>query len=600
VFGSHPQNYVDRNKAQSTKLEAQSTKFNLPDLRDFPTRAKISANQMRVTVGQINTTNGDYEGNTARIIRAIEQGRRDNSDLVVLPEACVQGYTSLDWFLDRDVVRGALEPLEKIIAATAGLTAVVGTIRPIDLPTGRDLYNSAAIIHDQKLIGFADKTLLPEYDVFDDPRYFEPARERHLFAINDCQLGVAVCEDFWNDKTFWKERLYAHDPADELIDMGATILISINASPFNKGKMGQRCQMVSHRARSAKLPIVFVNLVGGNDGIIFDGASIVSDCQGEIILQAPPFEEFIRTVDLECGVADEFCLPGNDIETVHRALVLGISDYARKNGFTRAVLGLSGGIDSAVVATLACEALGAENVLSVMMPSPYSSRSSIDDSVELGRRLGMKVIERPITNAFEVLVKELDLPPAGSGSGSLATENLQSRLRGNILMTISNSEGRLLLSTGNKSELALGYCTLYGDTNGGLAVIGDVLKTEVYSLAAYLNRSSEIIPTGIVEKRPSAELAPGQFDDQSLPPYDKLDPILKMYFEQKATPEEIIAAGNDQSMVYDILNRVESPANEFKRRQLPPTLIISRNAIGIGRRRPVTHHYRRVPPARRK
>ena len=552
---------------------------------------------MRVTVGQINTTNGDYEGNTARIIRAIEQGRRDNSELVVLPEACVQGYTSLDWFLDRDVVRGALEPLEKIIAATAGLTAVVGTIRPIDLATGRDLYNSAAIIHDQKLVGFADKTLLPEYDVFDDPRYFEPARERHLFAINNCQMGVAVCEDFWNDKTFWKERLYAHDPADELIDLGAQILISINASPFNKGKMGQRCQMVSHRARSAKLPIVFVNLVGGNDGIVFDGASIVADCHGEIILQAPPFEEFIRTVDLECGVADEFCLPGDDIETVHSALVLGISDYARKNGFTRAVLGLSGGIDSAVVATLACEALGAENVLSVMMPSPYSSRSSIDDSLELGRRLGMKVIERPITNAFEVLVKELDLPPAGSGGGSPATENLQSRLRGNILMTISNSEGRLLLSTGNKSELALGYCTLYGDTNGGLAVIGDVLKTEVYSLAAYLNRSSEIIPIGIIEKRPSAELAPDQFDDQSLPPYDQLDPILKMYFEQKATPEEIIAAGNDQCMVYDILNRVESPANEFKRRQLPPTLIISRNAIGIGRRRPVTHHYRRVPPS---
>ncbi len=552
---------------------------------------------MRVTVGQINTTNGDYEGNTARIIGAIEQARQDKSDLVVLPEACVQGYTSLDWFLDRDVVRGALEPLDKIVAATAGLTAVVGTIRPIDLATGRDLYNSAAIIHDQKLVGFADKTLLPEYDVFDDPRYFEPARERHLFAINNCQMGVAVCEDFWNDKTFWKERLYAHDPADELIDLGAQILISINASPFNKGKMGQRCKMVSHRARSAKLPIVFVNLVGGNDGIVFDGASIVADCQGEIILQAPPFEEFIRTVDLECGVADKFCLPGDDIETVHRALVLGIYDYARKNGFTRAVLGLSGGIDSAVVATLACEALGAGNVLSVMMPSPYSSRSSIDDSLELGRRLGMKVIERPITNAFEVLVQELDLPPAGSGGGSNATENLQSRLRGNILMTISNSEGRLLLSTGNKSELALGYCTLYGDTNGGLAVIGDVLKTEVYSLAAYLNRNSEIIPIGIVEKRPSAELAPGQFDDQSLPAYDLLDPILKLYFEQKATPEEIIAAGNDQCMVYDILNRVESPANEFKRRQLPPTLIISRNAIGIGRRRPVTHHYRRVPPA---
>jgi NAD+ synthase (glutamine-hydrolysing) len=283
------------------------------------------------------------------------------------------------------------------------------------------------------------------------------------------------------------------------------------------------------------------------------------------------------------------------METVYKALVLGIHDYARKNGFTKAVLGLSGGMDSAMVAVLAAEAMGANNVLAVMMPSPFSSRSSIDDSVELCRRLGMNVIERPITHAFNVLLKELHLPAPTAGSRATATENLQSRLRGNILMTISNAEGRLLLSTGNKSELALGYCTLYGDTNGGLAVIGDVLKTEVYALAEYVNREREIIPSAIIEKRPSAELAPGQFDDQSLPPYDRLDPILKMYFEQKATPEEIITAGHDHEMVYDILNRVEAPANEFKRRQLPPTLIISRNAIGIGRRRPVTHHYRREP-----
>lgn len=548
---------------------------------------------MRVTIGQINTTNGDYEGNTASIIRAIEQGRKDGSALVVLPEACIQGYTSLDWFLDRDVARCVLQPLEKIIAATAGLTAIVGTVRPSELATGRPLYNSSAIIHDQKLLGFADKTLLPEYDVFDDPRYFEPARERQLFNIGNCKLGVAVCEDFWNDKTFWKHRLYAHDPADELIELGAQVLVSINASPFNKGKMAERCAMVSHRAKSANLPIVFVNLVGGNDGIIFDGASIVSDSKGQIVLQAPPFQEFLGTVDLDCDTADKRCLPGDDIETIHSALVLGIHDYASKNGFKSAVIGLSGGIDSAVVAALACEALGAKNVLSVMMPSPYSSRSSIDDSVELGRRLGMKVIEHPITNAFEVLLKELDLPAVAAASNSKATENLQSRLRGNILMTISNAEGRLLLSTGNKSELAMGYCTLYGDTNGGLAVIGDVLKTEVYALARHLNRNSEIIPDSIITKRPSAELAPDQFDDQTLPPYDQLDPILKLYFEQKATPEEIIAAGNETKMVYDILNRAESPANEFKRRQLPPTLIISRNAIGVGRRRPVTHHYQR-------
>jgi len=435
--------------------------------------------------------------------------------------------------------------------------------------------------------------LLPEYDVFDDPRYFQPSNERHLFTLCDTKLGVAVCEDFWNDKTFWKERLYSNDPADELIEMGSQLLVSINASPFNKGKMGQRCAMVSHRAKAAKQPIVFVNLVGGNDGIIFDGASIVADADGRIILQAPPFEEFIATVDLECRVADTRCLPGDDIETVHSALVLGIHDYARKNKFTTAVIGLSGGIDSAVVAALACEALGPENVLSVMMPSPYSSRSSIDDSVELGRRLGMHVIEHPISEPYETLLRELKLEAPSEGKSSVAAENLQSRLRGNILMTISNSEGRLLLSTGNKSELALGYCTLYGDTNGGLAVIGDVLKTEVYELAQHINREREIIPQSIIQKRPSAELAPGQFDDQSLPPYDQLDRILRRYFEQRATAQEIVKTGFEASFVYDVLNRVESPANEFKRRQLPPTLIISRNAIGVGRRRPVTHHYRR-------
>jgi len=545
---------------------------------------------MRVTIGQINTINGDFESNTASIIRAIEQGKQENSDLVVLPETCVQGYTSLDWFLDRDVQRCALEPLKKIVEATKGITAIVGTVRPSNETTGRRLFNSAAVIRNQELLGFADKTLLPEYDVFDDPRYFQPSTERHLFAN---KLGVAVCEDFWNDKTFWRERLYTNDPADELIELGAKVLISINASPFNKGKMGQRCSMVSHRAMMAKIPIVFVNLVGGNDGVIFDGASIIADANGKIILQAPPFEEFIGTVDLDSNEADQRCLPGDDVETIHGALVLGIRDYARKNGFKRAVLGLSGGIDSAVVAALACEAIGAENVLSVMMPSPYSSRSSIDDSVELGRRLGMPVIEHPISNAFEVLLKQMQLPAPSVESRSTAAENLQSRLRGNILMTISNSEGRLLLSTGNKSELALGYCTLYGDTNGGLAVIGDVLKTEVYALAKYLNRNNEIIPDAIVNKRPSAELAPGQFDDQSLPPYDQLDRVLKLYFEQKATPSEIVATGFEAGFVQDILNRVESPANEFKRRQLPPTLIISRNAIGIGRRRPVTHHYRR-------
>ncbi|HYX29587.1 MAG TPA: NAD+ synthase [Pyrinomonadaceae bacterium] len=568
---------------------------------------------MHVTIGQINTTNGDIDGNVARIIKAIEKAKHDSSDLIVFPEITIQGYTSFDWFLDPDVVRAAIKPLDEIIRATEGLTAIVGTIRRNDQPTGRRIYNSAAIIRDRELLGFADKTLLPEYDVFDDPRYFEPGHERHLFDLDLCppanagrsdqtRLGVAVCEDFWNDKTFWKQRLYPNDPAQELIEMGANLLVSINASPFNKGKMGMRCEMVSHRARMANLPIVFVNLVGGNDGVIFDGASIISDAGGKIILQAPPFAEFVETVDLDCGIPDSRCLPGDDIETVRSALVLGIRDYARKNNFQKVILGLSGGIDSALVAALAAEAVDPKNVLAVTMPSPYSSQGSIADSLELSRRLGIESRIAPIDDAFHVLRNELDLPEPSIETKSrieTAVENLQSRLRGNILMTISNAENRLLLSTGNKSELALGYCTLYGDTNGGLAVIGDVLKTEVYEMARLFNRERETIPPSIIDKPPSAELAPGQLDRQSLPPYEKLDPILQLYFEQKRSPDEIIALGHDADLVYEILNRVESPANEFKRRQLPPTLIISRNAIGIGRRRPIAHRYRRIPePAR--
>ncbi|HMJ26835.1 MAG TPA: nitrilase-related carbon-nitrogen hydrolase, partial [Pyrinomonadaceae bacterium] len=331
---------------------------------------------MRVTIGQINTINGDYEGNVARILSAIDQAKKEHSDLIVFPEVTIQGYTSLDWFLDKDVLRSCLDPLQQVIEATQGLTVIVGTVRPNDQPNGRRLYNSAAVISNRTLLGFADKTLLPEYDVFDDPRYFEPAAKRTLFQIGDTKLGIAVCEDFWNDKTFWKQRLYPNDPAQELIEMGAQLLVSINASPFNKGKMKIRCEMVSHRAKAARIPIVFVNLIGGNDGVIFDGSSIVSDASGRIVMQAPAFEEFVGTIDLDCGIPDARCLPGDDIETVRQALVLGIRDYAGKNNFSRVVLGLSGGLDSAVVAALAAEALGPENVLAAMMPSPYSSRGS--------------------------------------------------------------------------------------------------------------------------------------------------------------------------------------------------------------------------------
>lgn len=551
---------------------------------------------MKVTIGQINTTNGDLTGNTEKIIAAIEQAKADGSDLIVFPEVTTHGYTSQDWFQDPDIIQHSLDPLEKIIPATKGITAVVGTIRPNRNPNGRRLFNSAAVMHDGKLVEFADKTLLPEYDVFDDPRYFEPNTGHYkLFEVDGVNLGVVVCEDFWNDKTFWKERLYENDPTDIVLDMGADVVVSINASPYNKGKIKLRGDMVSHRAKLARTPVVFVNLVGGNDGIIFDGASLVADEEGDIILQASAFEEFVETVELDVRKPDAQGITGGEFEAIKQALVLGIRDYAHKNGFQKVVLGLSGGIDSALVAALAAEAIGPENLLCVMMPSPFSSEGSVTDSEELIKNLGCEGRIEPISDTFEVLLKQTKLDKPTKGGESLAAENMQSRLRGVILMAISNAECRLLLSTGNKSELAVGYCTLYGDTNGGLAVLGDVLKTEVWQIACHINETAgrEIIPNKIIDKRPSAELAPNQFDQDSLPPYELMDPILELYFEQKASPAEIVAAGNDADLVYSILNKVENPANEFKRQQLPPTLIISKNAIGVGRRRPITHKYRR-------
>lgn len=551
---------------------------------------------MKVTIAQINTTNGDIEGNVAKILAGIEKAKADNADIVVFPEVVTHGYTSQDWFQDRDIIENVSQPLEKIIPATVGITAIVGTIRQNNDKDGRRLYNCAAIISNGELVGFVDKTLLPEYDVFDDPRYFEPnEKPNELFEINGKKIGVVVCEDFWNDKTFWKERLYDIDPAEEAILQRPDVLISINASPYNKGKIKLRCDMVSHRAKLAKVPIVFVNLIGGNDGIIFDGASLIADEEGDIILQASAFEEFVESVELDVRKPDSRGITGGEIGSIHNALVLGIKDYASKNRFTKAVIGLSGGVDSTLVAALACQAMGAENVLCVMMPSPFSSEGSITDSEELIKNLGCESRIEPISGTFEVLLNQLHFTKPTKGGENLAAENMQSRLRGVILMAISNAEGRLLLSTGNKSELAVGYCTLYGDTNGGLAVLGDVLKTEVWDVCRHINAQAgrEIIPVKIIDKAPSAELAPNQFDADSLPPYPKMDPVLQLYFEQKLSPQEIIAKGHDAELVYGILNKVESPANEFKRQQLPPTIIISKNAIGVGRRRPITHKYRR-------
>src|SRR5436190_3178788 len=514
---------------------------------------------MKVTIAQINTTNGDIAGNVGKIVDAIKKAKAEGSDLVVFPELTTFGYTSQDWFQDADIIAHASDPLETIIPETKGITAVVGTIRQNPDPNGRRLFNCAAVIHDCQLVGYADKTLLPEYDVFDDPRYFEPNDTRRIFEIDGVKLGVVVCEDFWNDKTFWKERLYDSDPTDEVIGMGADVVVSINASPYNKGKIKLRCDMVSHRAKRQQVPIVFVNLVGGNDGIIFDGASLIADQEGDIILQAAAFEEFVETVELDVGKPDARGISGAECEAIRQALVLGIRDYARKNGFEKVLLGLSGGIDSSLVAALAAEAVGPENLLCVMMPSPFSSEGSVRDSEELIKNLGCESRLEPISDTFEVLLKQMNLHKPTKGGESLAAENMQSRLRGVILMAISNAEGRLLLSTGNKSELAVGYCTLYGDTNGGLAVLGDVLKSEVWEVARQINHIAgrKVIPNKVIEKKPSAELAPNQLDSDSLPAYELMDPILKMYFENKCSPTEIVEHGHDAKLVYEILNKVE-------------------------------------------
>jgi NAD+ synthase (glutamine-hydrolysing) len=551
---------------------------------------------MKVTIAQINTTNGDISGNVSKIIAAIETARDQGGEIVVFPELVTHGYTSFDWFQDHDVIENAEDSIGRIVPATKGITAVIGTIRNNPSEDGRRLFNTAAVIRDGVLLGYADKTLLPEYDVFDDPRYFEPAVSRRVFDLGGTTLGVVVCEDFWNDKTFWDERLYDADPAEEVLAMGADIVVALNASPFNKGKIGLRGRMVSHRAKTSGKPMVFVNLVGGNDGVIFDGASLVADSEGDIILQAPAFEECVETVAIDSRLPDVRSIDGSEMESIRKALVLGIKDYARKNRFSKCVIGLSGGIDSALVTALACEALGAENVLAVMMPSPYSSRESVSDSEELVRNLGCASRIEPISDAYGILTEQLGLDLPTKGGESLAAENIQSRLRGVILMAISNAEGRLLLSTGNKSELAVGYCTLYGDTNGGLAVLGDILKTEVWNLSRHINTTAgtEVIPNAIIDKRPSAELAPNQFDQDSLPDYEVMDPILRLYFEEKRSPSEIIREGHDEVIVMELLEKVEHPANEFKRRQLPPTLIVSKNAIGIGRRRPVTHRFSRI------
>lgn len=548
---------------------------------------------MRVTLAQQNPRVGDIGGNLEKIVAILPRAQHDRSDLVVLPELFLCGYPPMDlldrgWFLDRTE-----EGLTKLLALSRDFpeTAIlVGTPRPNNRKVGKGLQNAALLVKAGSVLTERGKALLPTYDVFDETRYFAPGNEACPVALGDERLGISICEDLWNDPQLWDRRQpYDRDPVEELAAGGATVMVNISASPFSMGKEAMRHRLVENYSRRFGLPFVYVNQVGANDELIFDGGSFVLDGQGRLLAQLPSFEEAVLTVDLKEEATGETLAVQEPVASIRKALVLGIRDYLGKCGFKKVVIGLSGGIDSALTCALAVEALGAENVLGVSMPSPYSSLGSVEDSRELARNLGIEFRVISISEIFRSSLETLDIHMGSGRRRGVAEENLQARIRGNILMAFSNATGAMVLSTGNKSEMAMGYCTLYGDMNGGLAVLADVPKTLVYRLSEHFNLDEEIIPRAILEKAPSAELRPNQKDSDSLPPYEILDDILRQYIELGQSPEGIIASGHDEGTVRDVVRRVAR--NEYKRRQAPPGLKVTSKAFGLGRRMPVAAEY---------
>jgi len=543
---------------------------------------------MKIALAQINTTIGDIEGNGEKIHHAIHEARRREADLVVFSEMAITSYPPRDLLEKESFIEKNLQKLEEIASWSGNMGVVCGFVDRNRTGTGKGLFNAAALLHEGKVAFRQYKSLLPTYDVFDEARYFEPSREAKVFRFGGTPIGLSICEDVWNDKDFWKRRLYAIDPTEELMRNGPEILINISASPYSIGKLSIRHQMLTEIARKYKRRVIYVNQVGGNDELIFDGASFAVNSEGRVVVQCRDFEEDIVVFDAETqGGAVHPVSEGE--ESVFRALVMGTRDYSGKCGFKKAVLGLSGGIDSSLTAAIAVEALGKENVLAIMMPSPYSSKGSIQDATELAERLGVEYRVTSITPIFDVYLDCLGKIFEGRDP-DVTEENIQARIRGNLLMAISNKFGYLVLNTGCKSEMAVGYSTLYGDMAGGLAVISDVPKTLVYQLARYVNRKKEIIPQEILEKAPSAELRPNQLDQDSLPPYSTLDAILKAYVEDNLSPEAVASLGYDPELVKAIIRRVD--ANEYKRRQAVPGLRVTSKAFGMGRRLPIAQKYR--------
>lgn len=559
---------------------------------------------MKLALAQINTTIGDLHGNSAKILAAYRAASTSGAELVLTPELAITGYPPRDLLAKRRFVEDNLRELDALAPQIGDTALIVGYVDLNPDVFGKPYFNAAALLHRGQIVTRRFKSLLPTYDVFDEDRYFQPTTQNEPITFGNCRFGLTLCEDIWNIEQFAPIR-YPHDPLKDFAHAGLRLLVNLSASPYHVGKGRLRHELLRGVARRYRVPLAYCNLVGGNDELVFDGRSMVFDATGNLLAQGKAFQEDLLFVDLD-AVPQTVQPHIEQVAALHDALVLGLRDYAHKCGFKSAVLGLSGGIDSAVTAALAVEAFGKDNVFGVALPSQYSSPGSLDDARTLAGNLGIKLETIPIQPAYEQL--KATLQPLFAGRPEDTTEeNLQARVRGTLLMALSNKFGHLLLSTGNKSEVATGYCTLYGDMNGGLAVIADVPKTMVYELARYINRPgaaspvgrsgpdrrSEVgfpIPESSLTKPPSAELRPNQTDQDTLPPYDVLDAILKRYVEENKSAAEIVEeTGYDMKLVRDIVRKID--LNEYKRKQAPPSLRVTTKAFGIGRRVPIAQKY---------
>ncbi len=543
---------------------------------------------MKIALAQFNPTIGDFDGNVARILEMAAEAKKGGADLAVFSELCICGYPPQD-LVERPALAARNQQELVRLAKKIPLPSVVGFVGDAMDNTGKPVANSAALIAKGKVLFEQRKMLLPTYDVFDESRYFQPAHSQLIFPFNEEQLGITICEDAWNDKSFWPQQLYDRDPVSEIVGKGSSLLLNISSSPYTIDKRSLRHDMLQNIAREYRVPVVYVNQVGGNDSLIFDGSSVAFMPDGRVAARAKSFEEDLIFFDTVTGLGDVRPLIEDELEAAFRALVMGTRDYVRKCGFKKVVVGLSGGVDSALVAAIATEALGKENVLGAGMPGPYSSEGSLRDARQLAQNLGIEFVTLPISDTFNCYRKTL--APVFAGKPEDTTEeNIQARIRGNLLMALSNKLGSMVLSTGNKSEMAVGYCTLYGDMAGGLAVISDVPKSMVYALAEFINRKREVIPQETITKPPSAELRPNQRDQDTLPDYSVLDRILKAYVEDLRSPEEI---ADHFDFPLDLVRSVAMlvDTNEYKRKQAPPGLKLTSKAFSVGRRFPLAQKF---------